>query len=277
MSRTRPPRRRTAFTLIELLVVIAILSILIALLMPTLQGAREMAKTAACTGNLKSMGLGLNNYAATWNNAVLPFERIFGGSRDRFPAILTEGNYVTGKIIGESDMNGNRIPSMTSTFICPAGLDTTGGDTGWGSNADTDAKIDTFVWLSNAELVDNGPYAPTHYGANACNWRQFALPMLKSGHYGNGFVSRMDFVASSRAVAFYDGCWKHNNNRWNMIKAPHGDGYSNVCFMDGSVVTADIDELIPDPYYQTAASAGSGTPDGDGLDSSRFDWYPDKP
>ena len=102
MSRTRPPRRRTAFTLIELLVVIAILSILIALLMPTLQGAREMAKTAACTGNLKSMGLGLNNYAATWNNAVLPFERIFGGSRDRFPAILTEGNFVTGKIIGES-------------------------------------------------------------------------------------------------------------------------------------------------------------------------------
>jgi len=85
VNRTLDKRRITGFTLIELLVVIAIITLLLAVLMPSLNRAREQARNISCRSNLKNLGVALLSYALENDEKLPPLgdtDPLTGGGSD---------------------------------------------------------------------------------------------------------------------------------------------------------------------------------------------------
>ncbi len=126
------PSRR-AFTLIELLVVIAIIGLLIALLLPAVQAAREAARRIQCTNNLKQIGLAMANYEASVGALPMTMALVGSGTtttyftgwsaQARILPYLEDSTLYNAANIGvfkEDPVNSTIIALSIGTFVCPS-------------------------------------------------------------------------------------------------------------------------------------------------------------
>src|ERR1700722_19614124 len=95
--------RRGGFTLVELLVVIGIIAVLISLLLPALNRAREAGKTVACLSNLRQCAMGFRQYANDYQDFILVSTTDSGPSTARinlWPYYLIAGNDLSYNLTG---------------------------------------------------------------------------------------------------------------------------------------------------------------------------------
>jgi prepilin-type N-terminal cleavage/methylation domain-containing protein/prepilin-type processing-associated H-X9-DG protein len=170
------PSRRSAFTLVELLVVIAIVGVLVSLLLPAVQAARESARRTSCQNNLKQIGLALLShhdaqrrfpagYQATvayldgatdttagwgWATLILPYLEE--------PAVYSLVNL---RLPVEHAQNAAAIRTMISGYVCPSDFAPSGDLAPFAVVDDSGNAIATAAPSSYSACVGGDESAPT--------------------------------------------------------------------------------------------------------------------
>ncbi|MCA9206687.1 MAG: DUF1559 domain-containing protein [Pirellulaceae bacterium] len=204
--------RRSAFTLVELLVVIAIIGVLVAMLLPAVQAAREAARRSSCSNNLKQQGLALQNYHDVFK--VFP-PALIGSGRSSVgaPTANTTGFMLLLPFLEMTtihDQYNFNVPSSTSN---PNGKPFAGGVSVSSTNKALYSKI-----LEVYTCPSDGQPEITVDGPN-----------------GTGFYERNDVARSN--YLFASGSYTDYSNPWSTYSGSIDQGaFGN----DGAARLADI-------------------------------------
>ena len=246
-------KRRHGFTLVELLVAMAIVGILIAVLLPAVQAAREAARRAQCINNFKQIGIALYNYENA--NNVLPWGRgpdrgvsnnlasstlvVIGGGLEQGAAYnslnFADVNNPDGPFQSTNLPNSTGFRIQMAVLLCPSDSDrltSVFGKTNYAAGSGTDPRI-------------NGPYADG---------------MFRGGDLGASNVRNVTLAAVtdglSNTAAFSE-----------KIKGIGGGAADNRAFPDLGAPSASISGLPPpapntaESYYQACKNLDPRDPD----------------
>jgi prepilin-type N-terminal cleavage/methylation domain-containing protein/prepilin-type processing-associated H-X9-DG protein len=255
-----------AFTLIELLVVIAIIGVLIALLLPAVQAAREAARRAQCSNNLKQLGLASHNYMDTYN--TMPPAMLVPSPADNWgwsPSgllgimqFIEQGTLWNAYNVGMVQPNGSGdvlyaknttvFNTQIAAFLCPSDapmravtlcnyVGNVGGPFALGGFTGTYIPTKDWEWLNNYQANTLKLSAVTDGMSNTGLWSE-----VLTGHTNPGIVKAGD----------------SNPNNWKRVNFETG--------LNNTQQTGDAAMAIVN-------ACKSLSPTAVGVSGARGDWY----
>jgi prepilin-type N-terminal cleavage/methylation domain-containing protein/prepilin-type processing-associated H-X9-DG protein len=254
-------KSRGGFTLVELLVVIGIIAVLISMLLPALNKAREQANTIKCLSNMRQIGEAQAAYAVDFKGYVvppgylaIPPDKSNGYEWENYATILVNFGYLQAPGAGSITAS----PSNNSVFFCPSGLtDIVGTIYSSSGPSDTVRQKPDPVSRTDAtggrcwrtESQSTGIIVDTWYGINA-DWSDpialskssFPVHMIPDANtLSYAHLPKLGSIPhNADMVWLYDGTFFNLGSNANRLNARHENfTKTNLLFFDGHAATYD--------------------------------------
>ncbi len=259
-------KRKHGFTLVELLVVIGIISILIAMLLPALNKAREAAKSVSCLSNMRQVMLGLAMYAHD-NRGWLPYS----SSTD-----IVNGTSRTMSWAGRLAGHPNHYVQGAKVFICPSRM----------GMARDEFLLDQITQAAAGTSVFGGDYnsywkyisySANHLGAMPFDSDSTKRHPIKLSQPGLNPASMVLLVEGYRTDFISDAT--HQFYGWHEMSVSsagsvyaiwtHSGGMTNAAFLDGHGASLQAGAL----GWNTKANTWDNTKTGDSAWNQGQPWY----
>ncbi|MDB5295040.1 MAG: hypothetical protein JWO31_1023 [Phycisphaerales bacterium] len=257
-----PPTAQAGFTLVELLVVIGIIALLISILLPSLNAAREQANSIKCLSNLRQLSLAMATYTSTHKGTLIPADvqdakfPVSGLANkqdvnETWATILVGEGYLT----YPESKSLTDVPSAGNVFQCPSGIlemsaSTFNGSTVPASRTDGQGAMGQ-SHVSTRMRPDNVVFV--WYGINSTNAVTYKTPYRRVNIDANGAMTTInsyhkanEIRKSSEMIALFDGLYGLNylTSNANRINARHNNKkITNLAFVDGHAESARTKDL----------------------------------